>query len=746
MRARRRKSSTHSFVRRTASRVLTGSLRKNTAATTAVSHVSSDSGRNNNNGSKSSLMLRQSRTMESGGVRSANRRSTIRHDGESFNSRIERYLRPASKSHSVVSRGDSPGLSTSGTKRRTENSARSRHSSRAALDVAVSRLQRWGRIMIIRQLLRTPGALADRISVILKMEYRLWKLRVRMAKRVLREAFNSYAAAKREDPTLAPQRMREGAVTIINAFIRARRDDISTQRKRQVVFKSAVKVIERAWIKTPLYRYLKNLSLENRMQRLIIKQEDIERRDLIRQRWGFLVECHQRCYNDSVLLEAGIAVRNLEWWENAVMDADKEYMYKLRSSKEKSDKKEMIERPVQAESFLPRESRESIAAFVAQPSSSMSISCLDKQIVLTNDSSKRLMVSHTLDEEEALNDLSPPESAKDNRFYKRADASFVFGMLQEMGKLDFALSMGSRPIYLGVPLEFVDSLVCSTSLARLQETKNALKIIKSRFVYFGGAFLRENLQTLPLFKEISMQLHCRAMETWRARQQMCMTSEDADAVKDFFLQPSSRRKRRGKGMESPLNYSLSATIMGKEWVELYRSLIELLYPVGGKSNNTSLRIGCSTSSNSQNISYRRNVGQFHPRCGVRMTLQELTISGTKKNSAKEFKQSTSVTTRTSSGEDSMPPIKIFGSEYDSMYEIERLLIREYSHRLKLENQYDTEISALEWLFQREHTINIANSKKNNDKKDTSSEGPSIKASLSQTSSSYFEVLRNLLMA
>ncbi|ORC93014.1 uncharacterized protein TM35_000023400 [Trypanosoma theileri] len=743
MRAGSRKSSTHSSVRRAAPRGTISAVRKSPTPKTAVSRGGGSQSRRSS--SVSSSTLRQSRTGLPADVKSDKRRSTIRGAGGSISFRSERQ-RLASKSYGSPSRSDTPGLYSVGSRKRLDGSARSRHSSRAAVDVALSRLQRWGRVLILRQVLRTPGALANRIREILTMEYRLWKLRVRMAKRVLREAFNNYAISKREDPTLALQRMREDAVTVINAFLRARSDEIVIQRKRLVIFKKAAETIEKVWVKSPLYQYLKNLSLENRMQRLLFKQESIERRDIIRQRWVFLVECHQRCYNDPILLEAGIAVRSLEWWENVVMDSDKEYMYKLRASKEKNEKEEMTEELTEEERLLRRDHRESTGTFLARSSSrSYSLSGYDKARVLGDISSKKLMGQHILDDGKELNKSLSSELVHNSRFYKRADASFVFGILQEMGRLEFALSMGARPIYLGVPLEFVDSLVSSTSLARLQETKNALKLIKSRFVCFGGAFLRENLQTLPLFREVSMQLHSREMEALSTQQTMFTTSEDADAVKAFFLQPLSRKKRRVKAAGSPLDYSLSAAIMGKGWVELYRSLVQYLYPTGNKSIDTSRRITeiTSSSSTSQTIIYRRNVGQFHPRCGVHMTLEELTVPVTKTNSMKDSKRSTSMTARMSSGASSVQPVKLLGSEYESTYEIERLLIRESNHRLKLKNQYKTEISALECLFQRDHIINNLNSNEKNDKKDQS-EVSFVKASLLRTSTSSFAVLRSLL--
>lgn len=73
----------------------------------------------------------------------------------------------------------------------------------------------------------------------------------------------------------------------------------------------AASAIQRAWRRSPRYgAYIHHLD-DSHAREVLCRQESVERRDMLRRHFAFLVRCHQLLYNAPCMWEAGLAVRRL---------------------------------------------------------------------------------------------------------------------------------------------------------------------------------------------------------------------------------------------------------------------------------------------------------------------------------------------------------------------------------------------------------------------------------------------------
>ncbi|KEG10008.1 hypothetical protein DQ04_04311050 [Trypanosoma grayi] len=569
-------------------------------------------------------------------------------------------------------------------KRRAGSASRSRFTIRITTDVALTRIQRWVRAMIFRRRTKRRGTLTASISKALEVEHCLWQLRVRMAKRVLIEAFTAYALSRRDGSEVRQQILHEHSVTVVNMFMRTRMDVTLVTTKKNVVLKAAVRRIENVWTRCPRYDYLRHLSVAQKAQRLLIQQEDIERRDCIRRRWVFLVECHQCCYNDSLLMDAGLAVRHLESWERVVMDSD-----------------QVLVPTPQPETNLNNEKREGASTrrectrtttLVVSRSCQASLQHTSRTSCQPQNS---YQVSWHAEGRQGMNAQMTDGSARDRRFLQSAELAYLHGLQEEKGQLDFPTSLGARPWPFDSPPKTLGCVVSTMCSPRLRDTENTSGLVPSRFIWLGAALLRESLQSLPLFNEFRARLKARHWAREEDRMTTFVSGSEADSSIERFFCPPTRRKGRKAAVASQ-DYSVSASTMGKTWTDFYRSMTFNRDPTRLHYRRVSDVLFSLTSTSTID---RRGGGHFCSRNGKRVSLHTLVGSGlTTPSSTKSHGQKSA---NTGSVSTFSPPTKMLGSEFDIKYEVERLLIREHSRRLSMEDGYMAEVTALEWLIQRD---------------------------------------------
>ncbi|EKF32458.1 hypothetical protein MOQ_003688 [Trypanosoma cruzi marinkellei] len=605
--------------------------------------------------------------------------------GGSANSQQKNIGRP--KSGNMIRPYSPERGATAGAQGRTLiTSGRSRPFSRAVRDAYVSRIQRWFRSLVLRGVVRCRGLLVMRIREILELEQRLWELRVRMAKRVLSEAFNTYALTLHSDSERRGLKKYKPVVTLVNAFMHAKKDCLLRSEKLHIIYQRAVKVIEGAWTRCVLFRSIQQASVENKMQCLLIQQEEIERRDYIRQRWLFLVECHQQCYNHPLLVKAKIAVRSTECWASVLMEST--LHLPDRSCSFVNLNNEVTLDVSSAQDFrhsmmMPTSRSQTPSRFASpnfgQTSDSQRWSCL-------NEERCKGLISPTTHEQPSVK----------HRFHLQADTAFVHGLLQEMGKLDFPSSMGSRPRVLVSPRDLTDNRVSTTCTARVQSTEHASELTNSRCLWVGNVLLRECLRPLPLFKEFFMLTRSKERGWGKGGKATSSSYVSGDAVNASFLHPAPTKKSRERTL-SPMDFSVSVASMGKAWADFY-----VFMDLAGDALRS---LSCNNTTSDSSLLAplmvsRRSKGYLFARSGGRALLHVLSGTGVASVTQTSGKFRTPIPTSAEQTQTTWTPTEVLGSEFDIKYEIERLLVREFHRRLKLQALYDAEVAALGWVIQR----------------------------------------------
>ncbi|RNF10193.1 uncharacterized protein Tco025E_06917 [Trypanosoma conorhini] len=570
--------------------------------------------------------------------------------------------------------------------------------SRVTVDVSVARLQKWFRVLILRGVIKRRGLLAERISDSLHVQQRLWELRVRRAKRLLSEAFNACALRLRGGLETTDTKGNEPAVNLVNAFIRAKRDILWRTQQLQRSWQQAVRVIERAWIKSAFFCHIQQIYLERKRQRLVIQQEAIERRDYIRQRLLFLVECHQRCYNHPLLLEAGAAVRKLEWWERVVMESSGSCTERNFSAAALNDEAlgEVSPVPERKTSIVVPSSHPRTSSLVTAP-----------RYFVCPDASQNVCWANAGKEEEPIAPTTHAPSTK-HRFYVRADTAFVNGLLQEMGQLAFPTSMGLRPKALVSTRNSLDNVVATACTARVQNTEHASELVDGQLVWVGGSLLRACLQPLPLFQELCLWFRSRELAERKKGQTASSWCAAGDAVSASFIHPVPRKRGREKNL-APMDLSVSVSSMGKAWADFYLFLDLTADGLSSASCSTSTSAACSLPSQAP---YRRSRGYFYSRSRGRVSLDTLVAAREASEAPVSRKSSTPTPPCTGEAPAILSSKKFLGSEFDVKYEIERLFVRECHRRAKLQDEYNAEVVALGWIIHREQltTVNAGGAK------------------------------------
>ncbi|RNE97638.1 hypothetical protein TraAM80_09227 [Trypanosoma rangeli] len=602
----------------------------------------------------------------------------------------------ASSGTAAVSISPARGVSA-GAYRGGGTAGRSKGVSRVTVDISVARLQKWFRVLILRGVVKRRGLLSERISDSLNVQQCLWELSVRRAKRLLSEAFNAYAVRLHGGIETTNDESKDAAVSLVNAFMRAKKDGLCRTQQLHKIWQHAVRVIEKAWMNCALFYYTQQLGVECKRQRLVIQQEAIERRDYIRQRLLFLVECHQHCYNHPLLMQAGVAVRKLEWWEHVVMESSINCAVRhcpaaVLNSETAGDASTIKECGISTvmPPLVPRTS---------------SLGTGSPCFVYPDASQRVIWVNAGKDEGSSVPTMPAPSVT--HRFHVRADTAFVNGLLQEMGQLDFPTSMGLCPRASVPPQDSTGNVVSITYTARVQNTEHTSELVDSNLVWVGGFLLRECLQPLPLFKELSMWLRSREI-TERQNQQATTSSRVVvgGAANTLLLKPVLRKRARGRSMAS-VDFSVSVSTMGKAWADFY-----LFMELTGEACGS---VSCSTSTLAFSLLppstlYRRNKGYLSSQSRGRVSLE--TLVGAGRGLATPVSRKLCTSTPTCAGEVSktLSLTKGLGSEFDIKYEVERLFVREYHRRKKLQDEYNAEVVALGRIIHRDQVTTVNDGK------------------------------------
>ncbi|ESL10566.1 hypothetical protein TRSC58_01700 [Trypanosoma rangeli SC58] len=452
-----------------------------------------------------------------------------------------------------------------------------------------------------------------------------------------------------------------------------------------------------------LFYYIQQFGMEHKRQRLVVWQEAIERRDYIRQRLLFLVECHQRCYNHPLLMQAGVSVRKLKWWERVVMESS-------ISCAVRHCPAAVLNSETAGDASTIKECRTSI---VMSPSVLCTSSLVtgSPSFVYPDASQCVIWLNTGKDEGSSVSTMSAPSAT--HRFYVRADTAFVNGLLQEMGQLDFPTSMGLCPRAFVPPQDSTGNVVSIACTARVQNTEHASELVDCNLVWVRGFLLRECLQPLPLFQELSMCLRSKEIAERQNEQATSSSRVVGGASNTLFLQPVSRKRGRGRSLAS-VDFSVSVSTMGKAWADFYL-FMELTGEAWGS-------VSCSTStlafsSLPSPTLYRRNKGYLSSQSRGPVSLE--TLVGASGGPATSASRKLYTSTPTCAGEVSktLPLTKSLGSEFDVKYEVERLFVREYHRRKKLQDEYNAEVVALGWIIQRDQVTTVNGGKdKMTDKK------------------------------
>lgn len=212
---------------------------------------------------------------------------------------------------------------------------RNRKTKRVTQAVAIHRLQRWIRSRILLQRISVRGRFVASVQARKVLEESLEAIRVLQAKRTLKLFFNDACSAARWDVRRSrssgghTRRGRESiayrgktitrpldeeekeALEIIQAAFLAKLAFLEILKREAKNMRAAASLIVRYWVRSPLYRYLRHLSLNRLALRVLAQHETIERREIMRRYYKALIEMHQSCYNAKVVVENGCGTRHV---------------------------------------------------------------------------------------------------------------------------------------------------------------------------------------------------------------------------------------------------------------------------------------------------------------------------------------------------------------------------------------------------------------------------------------------------
>lgn len=217
----------------------------------------------------------------------------------------------------------------------TTGQRRSRKAKRVTQAVAIHRLQRWFRSRLLFKRVNVQGCFRALVQARKFLEESLEAIRVTQAKRTLKMFFDySCHVARMEDirRRKSDSRMRRArdsiayrgkvsvraldeeekeALETIQAGFLAKLSINEILRREAKQMRGAAIIIMKHWVSSPLYRYLRHLSLNRLTQRVLTQHETIERREIMRRYYKALIEMHQGCYNDKVAADSGCKTRHV---------------------------------------------------------------------------------------------------------------------------------------------------------------------------------------------------------------------------------------------------------------------------------------------------------------------------------------------------------------------------------------------------------------------------------------------------
>nr|CCC93751.1 unnamed protein product [Trypanosoma congolense IL3000] len=559
----------------------------------------------------------------------------------------------------------------------------SRHH-RVATEVATARLQRWFRAALLHKVLKSPGVLVTRLKEILTLDHKLWKLRVRMAKRIIVQACTAYAISfsKNEvDDTACTSRF----VTVVCAFLRALKSRRISSQMKHTGYKRAVRVIEKLWLQSANYKNFIRTSRDKKFFLLLLDEESIERRDYDRQRLLFIIQRHQEFYNDPIARKAGLFVRGLGSLESIFGGeaSEKDKLWELAPNPLEDGATESSGRshplPYLAPSWLCSSRRSS--AFRSHSNFFGSLS--DEAEMM--EGGKGETASKLVGKETKVKKVDVP-------YRKRANTCFVTAIYLEEGRLAFPSSMGACQFVLDPKPETSGGSAPLSCKARIQDTENALGNVERRYTWKGAAIVREPLQAFTVFREYCVLLNHRKEENRRESTKAFVLGSNVAVENLFFLYPPTHRSKDNKGNQKVPPFSVTANVMGDDWSKL-------LYLAWAERNSPGPSFHYSASPSP--------VQEPTFACSRRKTLQLNTRGDTAEplhcllSLARRPRRSTvgSHVCSVRLGDDACN--RQDKNDYDCervIYEIERLLIQEYRRRQHIVETCNAGFLTIEWMI------------------------------------------------
>ncbi|KAG5488564.1 hypothetical protein JIQ42_00172 [Leishmania sp. Namibia] len=225
------------------------------------------------------------------------------------------------------------------------NQRNSRWVCRISEEIALHRMQRAVRCFLMHRYLQRTVPVASvplsmseslaalesrflqRLRAALYRQERAAELRTGIAKRVIQAALRRWAQTHplqhrrlfllsrvQTVSERCPLRAAEldTALCSIQASLRTRESSYLLEARRvNYRQQTAVRVLERAWQKTPRYAASIRHIHDRQVRDVLCRQEAVERRDILRRRLIFMVCCHQAFFNDPRMWEAGVAIRRI---------------------------------------------------------------------------------------------------------------------------------------------------------------------------------------------------------------------------------------------------------------------------------------------------------------------------------------------------------------------------------------------------------------------------------------------------
>ncbi|KAI5691238.1 hypothetical protein MNV84_07943 [Leishmania braziliensis] len=150
---------------------------------------------------------------------------------------------------------------------------------------------------------------ADTAKRVIKAALRHWV----QARRLLHRHLSLYSSVKSAcefNPLRAAE--LDAALCSIQASLRMYGSHhLVEARRAKLLQQTAVRVLERAWRRTPHYAASIRHINDRHMREVLCRQETVERRDLLLRHLLFMIRCHQTFFNDPRMWDAGVAIRRI---------------------------------------------------------------------------------------------------------------------------------------------------------------------------------------------------------------------------------------------------------------------------------------------------------------------------------------------------------------------------------------------------------------------------------------------------